>query len=246
MEFSLLKAEGSHKSLLDPRTKVLSVLTVALLSLSAGSNPAMEAIRLLLAAVPAALLLSERSWRLAATYSAAIFAALSCERLLLPMTHGIASLALMTFCGIFGRFLPGIAMGLYLVSTTTVSEFMCAMQRLHIPQVLTIPVAVVFRFFPTLGEEYEAIGDAMRMRGIGLWRGSPLRLLEYRLVPLMSSCVRIGDELSAAALTRGLGSPVRRTNLCRIGFGVADVVACALCASCVAAFALSSAGLLGG
>lgn len=36
-------------------------------------------------------------------------------------------------------------------------------------------------------------------------------MLEYRLVPLMVSVVKIGDELSAAALTRGLGAPVKRT-----------------------------------
>ena len=32
-------------------------------------------------------------------------------------------------------------------------------------------------------------------------------MVEYRLVPLMVSVVKIGDELSAAALTRGLGAP---------------------------------------
>ena len=32
-------------------------------------------------------------------------------------------------------------------------------------------------------------------------------MLEYRLVPLMVSVVKIGDELSAAALTRGAWSP---------------------------------------
>ena len=36
---------------------------------------------------------------------------------------------------------------------------------------------------------------------------NPFLMLEYRLVPLMVSVVKIGDELSAAALTRGLGAP---------------------------------------
>ena len=30
-------------------------------------------------------------------------------------------------------------------------------------------------------------------------------MLEYRLVPLIASVVQIGDELSAAAVARGLG-----------------------------------------
>lgn len=32
-------------------------------------------------------------------------------------------------------------------------------------------------------------------------------------------------------LTRGLGAPVQRTNICRIGFGKLDIVAAAICAA---------------
>lgn len=56
-------------------------------------------------------------------------------------------------------------------------------------------------------------------------RENPFLMLEYRLVPLMVSVVKIGDELSAAALTRGLGAPVKRTNVCQIGFHVQDLIA---------------------
>ena len=99
-----------------------------------------------------------------------------------------------------------------------------------------IPLSVIFRFFPTISEEYHAIQDAMKMRGIRMGGRNPFLMVEYRLVPLMVSVVKIGDELSAAALTRGLGAPVRRTNVCRIGFHVQDVVAILLCVLCFAAF----------
>lgn len=70
----------------------------------------------------------------------------------------------------------------------------------------------------------------MRMRGIGLGgrTRNPITLLEYRFVPLLMSLVRIGDELSAAALTRGLGGPNRRSVVCRIGLGRPDVLVLAL------------------
>lgn len=90
-------------------------------------------------------------------------------------------------------------------------------------------------FFPTVGEEYGSITDAMRMRGIRFGGGKPAKMLEYRMVPLMISCVKIGDELSAAALTRGLGAPVKRTNICKIGFGAWDFFALLLCAAAPAA-----------
>ena len=94
-----------------------------------------------------------------------------------------------------------------------------------------IPMSVIFRFFPTIGEENAAISDAMRMRGIRFGGKHPGRMLEYRLIPLMISVVKIGDELSAAALTRGLGAPVRRTDICRIWFHVQDVLMMAVCAA---------------
>ena len=47
---------------------------------------------------------------------------------------------------------------------------------------------------------------------------NPQAVLEYRIVPLMMSVVTIGNDLSAAALTRGLGNGKKRTSICRIGF----------------------------
>ena len=37
--------------------------------------------------------------------------------------------------------------------------------------------------------------------------------------------VNIGQELSAAALTRGLCAEKKRTNICRIGFHIQDIAA---------------------
>lgn len=89
---------------------------------------------------------------------------------------------------------------------------------------IVIPLSVMFRFFPTVGEEASSISDAMRMRGISFGGNHPGKMLEYRLIPLMTCSVKIGDELSAAALTRGLGADVKRTNICKIGFRFVDYI----------------------
>ena len=83
-----------------------------------------------------------------------------------------------------------------------------------------IPFSVMFRFFPTISEEAGSIGNAMRMRGITgkNFFKNPQAVLEYRIVPLMMSVVTIGNDLSAAALTRGLGNGKKRTSICKIGF----------------------------
>ena len=127
-------------------------------------------------------------------------------------------------CGIVLRFLPGILTGMYVVSTTTVSEFICAMEKMHMPQCITIPLSVMFRFFPTVMEEAGSINKAMAMRDIKFGGTKALQMIEYRMIPMMTCSVKIGQELSAASLTRGLGGPGKRTNICKIGFGFWDVL----------------------
>lgn len=126
------------------------------------------------------------------------------------------------------RLFPIFMLGYYIIESTKTDEFVAAMENWHVPQAFIIPISVVFRFIPTLGEESAAITDAMRMRGIQFgtkkfWK-APTAILEYRVVPLMLSVVKIGDELSAAALTRGLGGLKHRTTISNIGFTFCDAI----------------------
>lgn len=126
------------------------------------------------------------------------------------------------------RLFPIFMLGYYIIESTSTDEFVAAMEKWHVPEAFIIPITVVFRFIPTLGEESAAITDAMRMREIQLgtkkfWQ-NPTALLEYRVIPLMMSVVKIGDELSAAALTRGLGGLKHRTSIAAIGFTAYDLI----------------------
>ena len=62
--------------------------------------------------------------------------------------------------------LPCIITGAYAFSTTTMGELTSALRRMHIPESIIIPCAVVVRFFPTVREDYHQIRDAMALRGI--------------------------------------------------------------------------------
>lgn len=59
---------------------------------------------------------------------------------------GVANFIAVAIVGLFLRFTPGIVMGYFVVTTTTVSEFVAAMERLYLPQQITIPMSVMFRF----------------------------------------------------------------------------------------------------
>ena len=210
----------------DPRTKLFLTVTVSTIMITGGTGGFMNFVRPCLMACPIIFLLLSKKWKAAARFTVTYAVLFALELTVLPLLTGTWNFILGAAVGIYTHMLPGFIMGYYLVSTTTVSEFVAAMERMHVPPKIVIPVSVVFRFFPTVREEYAAIRDAMKMRGITTLR-SPMKMLEYRIVPLMMSVAKIGEELSAAALTRGLGAPQKRTNICEIGFGPLDVL-CAI------------------
>lgn len=86
----------------------------------------------------------------------------------LPHLTGILNFLVLFTTGFFCRILPSVAIAAYAVKTTTVSELISGMERIHMPKEVTIPLTVMFRFFPTVFQESEAISDAMKMRGIKL------------------------------------------------------------------------------
>ncbi len=220
---------------LDPRTKLLLLLTVTTLMFSTGSEGTMGVLKFFLSLIPFLLLVLNRRYRTAGKYLLLYIVCFVMERAALMYLSGLPSFLIMAVTSVMTRFAPGMMVGAYLVESTTVSEFVAAMERMHVTEKIIIPMSVIFRFIPTIAEEYRSIRDAMRMRGIRLGGNKPLELIEYRLVPLMVSIVRIGDDLSAAALTRGLGAPIRRTNCCEIGFHSLDIF---LSIGCVSAFAV--------
>lgn len=221
---------------LDPRTKLLVLITVTTLMFSTSNQGWMNLVKPVLSLIPFALLFSARRVGAAAKYLVLYAVCFGAERLAMNVLSGMPSFLLMAVASIMTRFAPGIMTAAYLAASTSVSEFIAAMERMHMSEKITIPLSVIFRFLPTISEEAQSINDAMRMRGIRLGKCGPTEWVEYRIVPLMISVVKIGDELSAAALTRGLGAPGKRTNVCEIGFHAQDFVLFAVCGVCFALF----------
>lgn len=241
----ILQTTGQQRGLLlDPRTKLLLVITVSSFVLGGLGGNQFSFLIPILCLITLILFLTAGKIRAAIIYLLAYSAAWLLSLLLLPRLSGFFYFLVLGSAGIISRVMPGIAMGAYVVSTTTVSEFTAAMQRMHISEKIIIPFSVMFRFFPTVGEEFGSINAAMRMRGISFSGGRVGKMLEYRLVPLLTCSAKIGEELSAAALTRGLGGDVKRTNICKIGLKIQDVFFIAFCVTAFVAVALASLGVL--
>ena len=242
MAYSTEKSQEKRRGFLDPRTKLALVLILALFVMGGLGGDALKHVKTALSALPFLLLLMERQWKRFAR-GIAMLAVGYVLLFAMPYLPGALSFIALMCGGILTRFVVTIVMGEYLVGTTSVSEFISAMERLYIPRAVTIPMSVMFRLFPTIGAEWKSILRAMGMRGIHLGGTKAGQVLEYQMVPMITSSVRIGEELSASALTRGLGAPVKRTNICRIGFRAQDFLLLILCAAVIAIWILELCGV---
>lgn len=210
--------------LLDPRTKLL-LLFITCISLSVSSSATYEII-LTLAALTVGLLsgLYKTSFKLAAIYTGFLLLQAWAGQYL-PQGLNILFVSFVLF---IRKILPCGILGTIMVKTTTPGEFMAGMNKLHFPNKLTIPITVFLRYFPMIGEEWGKVKESMKMREVSPdMKGfikHPVFTAECLYVPMLMSASRIADELSVAALVRGIENPLPRTCLKKIKMGICDYV----------------------
>ena len=163
---------------------------------------------------------------------------LGIDQLLTPYINGFFFTLVSFITVALRKFLPCFILGKWILTKTEVSEFVAVMWKLRLPQTAIIPLSVVFRYFPTIKEEWASIRAAMKMRGIHI-------SLEHIMVPLLMSAVNVSEELSAAALCRGLDSPEPHTSLVQVRFRFSDVLVwCITGVLAIAAIILKGVGIL--
>ncbi|GAB3759313.1 energy-coupling factor transporter transmembrane component T [Microlunatus parietis] len=223
-----------NRGFLDPRTKLALVLATSLTVMAPGG----------LIFVPAALLLgvalaaTERAWRRLIILPAAALGLAGVAYLLPPVAPHPAIGALGVAAAYFLRFVAVGGVAAHLIASTPPAELTAALRAVRVPRVVTVPTAVMLRFVPVITAEAAAVHDAMRLRGIGGWAGlvrHPVRSIERFTVPVIAASLRVGEDLSAAALLRGLGSRHRPTSMRPPRFGPADLLLLILVAGAVSA-----------
>lgn len=228
-----------ERSILDPRVGMLAILTVSAVMIGGSITGIDFWLRLACCVLPLLGLVALRRWRFAVVYAALYAFALMMEGAVFQLTSGAFNMVVMILGGLISRFFAPVVMGYCVMQSTTVAEFIAAMERMHVPSAVTIPLSVMFRFFPTIAEENGAITEAMRMRQVSGMRRGLVKRMEYELVPVMMSTVRISDELSQAALTKGLGGDTRRTHICEVGFRARDYVLLVLLSAVLVLFVVT-------
>lgn len=136
---------------------------------------------------------------------------------ILPASPKIIATSFSIFANYARQMLPCLMIGSLLISTLSLREVIAALRFFHIPQKLIISISVTLRYFPAIKEEIGHIRDAMHLRNI-----QGIEKVEATLVPLMISATNTAEELSAAAVTRGIENPAKKTSMLHLKMRIFD------------------------
>lgn len=132
---------------LDPRTKLFMIVVVPAVVMMSATTPFLWAVRIIMTMIPILLLIAEKHYasaiRFLLLYGTALFLSF---RVLSESSTGFISAFLVGYCGIIIQFMPAMITAWYVVMTTKIGEFVCVMQKMHIPDGITISLAVVMCF----------------------------------------------------------------------------------------------------
>jgi energy-coupling factor transporter transmembrane protein EcfT len=144
--------------------------------------------------------------------------------------HAVVKIFLMLLL-MYRIFYFPITSGKLLIKTTDVGSIISSMDKLKLPGSISIPIAVMFRFFPSFREERRNIKLAMKVRGIGF--KNPIKYIEHVTVPLLITSSNIADDISKAAETRCIANPVKKTRYIPVKIKTIDFAYTALVSAVV-------------
>ncbi len=136
---------------------------------------------------------------------------------ILPTSPKLIATSFFIFVNYMRRMLPCIIVGMLMVKKTPLRNLIVGLRKLHFPQKVIVAVSVTLRYFPAIREETGYIRDAMKLRNI-----HGFQKVEFMVVPLMISATSTAEELSAAAVTRGIENPAPKTSIVELRMDTAD------------------------
>lgn len=116
--------------------------------------------------------------------------------------------------------------GIFITRKVSVSELMCALEKIQLPRQLIIPLSVALRFIPTIKEEVDCLKDSMKIRGIHLSLASlmlcPVFTIQHAIVPMLIRSIKISKELTVLSMVRGIGNKTKITAICELSLHIWD------------------------
>ena len=153
------------------------------------------------------LMAAHGKYSMAVKWAVGYCALLLFQQYILPASPKIIATSFTVFTTYARRMFPCLMTGSLMLKCTPLRYFIVGLRQLRVPQRLIVAVSVTLRYFPAIREEMGYIRDAMKLRDV---RG--LARLEGTVIPLMVSATETAEELSAAAVTRGIEDPAPKTS----------------------------------
>ena len=214
---------------MDPRAKIFLLVLVNIIAFT-YEKPWVELTVIVLLAVLQSLCGCSRSavkWLIFFSILVAV------QYFLLPVLPAVLAVIMTIFTVFARKIFPCLMMGSLIIQTTPVRYLIFALRKWKVPQSVIIPLAVTIRYFPAIGEEHRHIRDAMKLKqiqGIG-------KKIECTMIPLLVSAIQTSDELSAAAITRGIENPCTKTSVIDLRFHFQDYF-CLVAAAVMAVYTI--------
>lgn len=194
----------------DPRVKLVFVVTVSVLSVALGSFTSL----LFLVLLPTFTLALARALSRARIF---IVSLLVLSVLSVLVVHFMRFGSTMEFAKFFARVFAVMCAGLFFALTTSPSKFSRALEKLRVPRSVSFTLTLTIRFIPVFIGEAREVLSSLRMRRVELGlRGlirNPGVLLRSMTIPLVIRMMKTADDLASALESRGFGSPAKRTSL---------------------------------
>lgn len=214
---------------LDPRTKIVVLVTVIIVVFSFPGNLVMG---ITVAGCILLFLIDGLVLQLVGFAAVYLFLA-AIQFLLLPRVGATAAMMLAGF--VYFKVLMPIALPAdHLMRTTSVQEVLAAAKKMRVPEKMRIGFAIIMRYLPVVGQNFRQVRDAMKLRDL---RGLGTRV-EAVYVPMLMNTVQAAEDLSTAACTRGIENPGDKTSFVKVGLRTRDFLVITSC------LALITAGVL--
>ena len=210
---------------LDFRTKVYITILIGTMAVSGGLSENRPVLSLFLYLIPLGFVFTLRKWKVFFIFTGMILFGIVLSRIEVEKGGIIRELSFLV-TGILLRMVPGVLMAYYSFLSTSMSDLVESLRKMHLPDVLIIPISVMFRFASSIKEDYASIRVAMRMHDLRLRKmlGNPVGYMEYKLVPLLMVSVKTADEVAVSAMTRGLIVGGQRSSISNTRLGIWDFI----------------------
>lgn len=114
------------------------------------------------------------------------------------------------------RIIPFMLLGTVIQKQKNISEITMALDRMRLPRGVILSIAVMFRYFPSIKDDFFIIIDSMKLKGLYTSKHAailhPIRTMEFVLVPMLFKSLKTAEELSCAALVKGIENTGKKTS----------------------------------